>query len=195
MTTHDWSTDVDAEHLAHIRAHAGLYAAGGRRHLILEVLAYANDEAESTGRVGRVLVTTDEAGLISVADDGRGTDTRVDSDGTVIRKPVMATRDVRFFGAPDGPRLPDALPRHGMSAVAALCPVLTHENHRADGAWSQTYRHGVPDKELRQIDAAGPTGTWVTFRPGAGVGGPRSLTEGDLRAFDHLHIDCRVHEC
>jgi DNA gyrase subunit B len=189
VTTHDWSTDLDREHLDAIRSRPESYAAGGRRHLVLEVLAYADEEAESIGRVGHAVVTTHADGSVTVADDGRGTDTRTDEQGRVIRKPVMATRDVRFFDVPDAPRLPDGLPRRGMSTVSALCPVLVHENHRATGAWSQTYRHGIPDGELRAVPAARSSGTSVTFRPGVEVVGPDSLVEADLTAFPWLRIE------
>lgn len=191
VTTHDWSADLDREHLAAIRDRAGLYGAGGTRHLILEVLAYADEEAEALGRVGRAVVTTWADGSVSVADDGRGTDTRVDEHGRVIRKPVMATKDVRFFDAADAPPLPDGLPRRGMSTVAALSTVLVHENHRTDGAWSQTYRHGVPDGELRPVDERGTSGTTVTFRPDATVGAPDALVEADLVAFPWLVVELR----
>jgi DNA gyrase subunit B len=160
--------------------------------MILEVLAYANDEAECLGRVGIALVTMWADGAVTVADDGRGTDTRVDADGRVIRKAVMATKDVRFFDAVDGPRLADGLPRRGMSTVAALSPDLTHENHRANGAWSQTYRHGIPAGELRAIRAGRPSGTSVTFRPDARVSGPAALTDADLIAFPWLRIEVRT---
>ncbi len=46
ITTHKWGSDVDARHLhaaRRILGHPGV--AGGRRHLILKVLASANDEA------------------------------------------------------------------------------------------------------------------------------------------------------
>ncbi|MGY4644886.1 ATP-binding protein [Cellulomonas sp. URHB0016] len=189
VTTHEWSQDVDRAHLAGIRQSRTVYGAGGRRHLILEVLAYADEEAESLGRVGRAAVTTHADGSVTVADDGRGTDTRTDTAGNVVRKPVMATRDVRFFGAPDAPRLPDGLPRHGISTVAALSAVLVHENHRATGAWSQTYRYGVPDGELRPVRAARASGTSVTFRPDPDVGEPWSLVDDDLSAFRWLRVD------
>lgn len=191
MTTHDWAADLDREHLAEIRSHAHLYGSGGRRHLVLEVLAYADEEAGSIGRVGLARVTVRADGSVTVADDGRGTDTRVDADGNAVRKPVMATRDVRFFDAADGPRLPDGLPRRGMSTVAALSTVLVHENHRRDGAWSQTYRHGVPDEELRAITAMTVTGTSVTFVPDVAVHGPDSLTATDLTAFAWLRVELR----
>ena len=190
-TTHDWSSDLDRDHLAEIRSRPAHYGAGGRRHLILEVLAYANEEAESLGRVGHAVVTVQADGTVTVADDGRGTDTRVDEHGDVIRKPVMATRDVRLFDAEDGARLPDGLPRRGMSVVSALSIVLVHDNHRASGAWSQTYRHGVPDGELDPVPRSTATGTSVTFRAGADVHGPESLVDDDLTGFPALRIELR----
>ena len=168
-----------------------LYGSGGRRHLILEVLAYANEEAESCGRLGHAVVTMRADGTVTVADDGRGTDTRVDEHGDVIRKPVMSTRDVRFFDVDDCARLPDGLPRRGMSVVSAMCPVLVHENHRASGAWSQTYRRGVPDDELRAITASTDTGTSVTLCVGAEVQGPESLVDSDLAGFPALQVELR----
>jgi topoisomerase-4 subunit B len=191
VTTHDWSTDLDLEHLAEVRRAASTDGGGGRRHLLLEVIAYADDEAQALGRVGLAVLTLHGDGSVTVADDGRGTDTRVDGQGRVVRKPVMATRDVRFHEAVDAPRLPDGLPRRGISTVAALSAVLVHENHRGDGAWSQTYRHGVPDDELHAVAQASASGTSVTFRPGAEVRGPSSLTAEDLAAFAWLRIEVR----
>jgi DNA gyrase subunit B len=44
-TTHDWSRDVDVAHLERIRHDPARFAPGGVTHLVLEVLAYAADEA------------------------------------------------------------------------------------------------------------------------------------------------------
>lgn len=121
VTTHDWRTDLDVEHLAEVRDRLGdTEAAGGRRHLILEIFAYANEEAESQGRADTVIITVFPHGRVRVADDGRGTDTRRDSRGRVIRKPVMATADLRFRAEAPAPLLPDGLPRGGMSAVPPI---------------------------------------------------------------------------
>src|SRR6476620_1933633 len=96
VTTHAWSSDVDTAHLNDVRKRLSPpEVAGGRRHLILEVLAYANDEAAALGRVGHAVVTTHRDGAVTISDDGRGTDTRRDSDGRVVRKPVMGTPNVR----------------------------------------------------------------------------------------------------
>ncbi len=184
-TTHVWAAEVDRAHLEQVRAQLGVgAAAGGRRHLILEVLAYADDEAAALGRTGRVRVERRADGSVCVDDDGRGTDTRRDDRGRVIRKPVMATQGVRFADEGSAPPLPDGLPRRGLSTVAALSRVLVHENHRAEGAWSQTYRSGVPDAALASVAPRGYTGTRVEFW--ADVAGPSEVTAADLSAYEHL---------
>lgn len=128
--------------------------------MVLEIVAYADDEAADQQRVGHVLVEIGDD-HISVVDDGRGTDTRRDAHGVVVRKPVMATRDVRFFGHDDAPVLPDGELRRGMSAVAASCQELVHENRREEGAWAQTYEHGVPTSDLIALERWSGTGTTV----------------------------------
>ncbi|MER6521023.1 ATP-binding protein [Streptomyces sp. NPDC001553] len=171
-TTHDWASSVDPEHLALIRRDPAGLAPGGVRQLVLEVLAYAADEAEYRG-AGRCTVTLHPDGSVSVADDGRGTDTRFDEHGRPVRKPVMATKDLRFFDHPDAESLPDGHPRRGMSVVAALSEWLVHTNRRASGAWSQRYEHGVPATGLTPIADDGTTGTVVHFRPA----GPAATTD------------------
>lgn len=163
-TTHVWAHPVDEAHLAAIRAEPARYAPGGLTHLVLEVLAYAAEEAEARGVVGRSDVVVHDDGSVSVSDDGRGTEIRRDEAGRVVRKPVMATRDVRFFDT-GAAVLADGLPRHGMSVVAALSTWLRHTNHRAKGSWTQEYRHGVPVEELREVEPCGRTGTTVQFLP------------------------------
>lgn len=178
-TTHDWSATVDLDHLAEIRRRAAELAPDGT-HLVLEVLAYAAEEAEARGS-GRAVVTLRGDGSVSVADDGRGTDTRPD-DGTFVRKPIMATRDVRFFDAAQPPLLSDGVARAGMSVVAALSTRLVHRNRRTNGAWTQTYEHGVPTTGLELVSPDGSTGTTVTFRVDRGL-----VPEHEIRA-DRLHV-------
>ncbi|KOU16862.1 DNA gyrase [Streptomyces sp. WM6372] len=162
-TTHDWARSVDADHLARIRQDQDEFAPGGLPHLLLEVVAYAADEARCTG-AGRCSVTLHADGSVSVADEGRGTDTRLDDHGRPVKKPIMATKDLRFFDHPEAQTLPDGHPRRGMSVVAALSEWLVHTNRRAHGAWVQRYEHGVPTTGLTPIADAGPTGTTSTPR-------------------------------
>jgi topoisomerase-4 subunit B len=182
VTSHDWREPVDVNHIASIRADVLHHARGGVMHLVLEVLAYALDEA-ADGSTRTIDVSVPGDGSITVRDDGRGTDTRRDDDGTWVVKPVMATRDLRFFGVADGPVLPDGLPRWGMSVVAALSERLVHTNRRAEGAWTATYERGMPVGRPEAVASAGPTGTTVCFVPDADVFGDRAV---DIDALRHV---------
>ena len=161
-------------------------------HLVLEVVAYAADEAASTG--GRCTITLHADGSVSVADNGRGTDTRLDAEGSPVRKPVMATRDLRFFGAPAteaAETLPDGHPRRGISVVAALSTWLVHTNHRGNGSWTQRYEYGIPVTGLVPVAARPTTGTTVHFLPGDGFD-PIQATEELSRLARRPHLAVEV---
>ena len=185
-TTHDWARAIDVRHLELIRQGPAEFAPGGALHLVLEVLAYAADEAEERG-AGHAVVTLHDDGSISVADDGRGTDTRVDDRGRTVKKPVMATKDLRFFDEPSV-ALPDGHPRRGMSVVAALSEWLVHTNHRRNGSWTQRYERGVPVTDLTPIESDGTTGTTVHFLPSPGLA-PATTPPTDFG--DHLTVTLR----
>jgi topoisomerase IV subunit B len=138
-------------------------------HLILEVLAYAADEARAPGRDGRGIVTLHADGSVSVADDDRGTDTRVDAAGRVVKKPVMGTKDLRFFDDPDAETLPDGHAPRGMSVVTALSEWLIHTNRRTGGSWTQRYEHGVPTTDPTPVADDGRTGTTGHFQPDTAI--------------------------
>jgi DNA gyrase subunit B len=191
-TTHDWARDVDLSHLSRIRRRPEKFAPGGPGHLVLEVVAYAADEASSRAG-GRCLITLHGDGSVSVADDGRGTDTRVDDQGRIVKKPVMASKDLRFFDSPDAERLPDGHPRRGMSVVAALSEWLIHANRRRNGAWSQRYERGLPVTGLDPLEVDGTTGTLVRFLPTESLCPPGSLTVADLTRWTAHWPDLEVH--
>ncbi|MBN9104545.1 MAG: GNAT family N-acetyltransferase [Propionibacteriaceae bacterium] len=195
-TTHDWTAPVDADHLADIRARSDELAAGGLTHLILEVLAYAADEARE--RAGGVAVVTLGPGSVTIADDGRGTDTHAAEPGHAVRKPVMSTRDLRFFDSTPPTLLPDGLPRRGMSVVAALSAQLQHTNRRAGGSWSQSYAYGVPVAELAELPSDGTRGTTVQFTADPGLVADLDVDVVRLRAlsaaFAVQHLEVTVVE-
>lgn len=196
-TTHDWAATVDLQHLATIRGCPSAYAPGGMPHLVIEVLAYAAEEAQSLRRPGTVQVMLHTDGSVSVADNGRGTDTRLGADGQPIKKPVMATRDLRFFDDPGAASLPDGQPRRGISVVAALSQWLIHTNRRRAGSWTQRYEHGIPVTDLIAVGDDGTTGTTVRFQPDPAPvpasGVDLAGWEGATSAWPHLHIEV-VHE-
>jgi DNA gyrase subunit B len=188
-SSHDWSRQVDVEHLDAIRRQPNVFAPGGVRHLLLEVLAYPSEEAEDLG-AGRALVTFHPDGSISVTDEGRGTVTQVDGQGRAVRKPVMATRDLRFFDSPEPPLLPDGQPRRGMSVVAALSVWLVHTNRRDGSAWTQRYERGVPVTDLTPVPVVGSTGTTVHFLPDPALLPARELGQADFGPHLAVVVGC-----
>lgn len=191
-STHDWASVVDLDHLARIRQDPVGFAPGGVRHLVLEVLAYAAEEA-GCGSGGRCAVVLRCDGSVSVSDDGRGTDTGFGGHGRAVRKPVMATKDLRFFDFPAAQLLPDGHPRRGMSVVAALSEWLVHASRRSGGAWVQRYEHGVPVTDLVPVAGDGTTGTTVRFLPDATVRAGGELKAGELArlaaSWRHLSVE------
>lgn len=141
------------------------------RHLVLEAVAHAADEAEAKGE-GRCTVTLHADGSVSVADDGRGTDTRFDAHGRPVKKPVVATKDLRFFDHPDAQLLPDGHPRRGMSVVAALTEWLVFRP--TSPCARQSSRR--PPSSLRRHE----------HRPDIDRQGPVHLIGGDLLKWSDL---------
>jgi DNA gyrase subunit B len=178
--THSWSSPVDTDHLDEIRRNAGEFTSAGPLRLVLEVLAYPVDEAVD-GSTTPIRVVLHADGSVSVADDGRGTETRVDDDGVARVKPIMATKDLRFYGRDDAPLLPDGSPRAGISVVAALSEWVVHTNRRAEGGWSQRFERGLPQGVLEGLPGQASTGTVVHFRPDPALV-PGSLAADEVRA-------------
>ncbi len=179
-TTHVWASGADHEHIRRIRGEPAVYAPNGPLHLVLEVLAYAADEAEHTGS-GEAIVSLYSDMSVSILDNGRGTDTASDGPGPAVKKPVMSSMDIRFFDSPHPPLLPDGQSRRGMSVVAALSAWLVHTNRRVNGAWTQRYERGVPVTDLAPILQDGATGTLVRFLPDSALIPDLEIPVPDLR--------------
>ncbi|MGJ9412593.1 hypothetical protein ACHAAC_07765 [Aeromicrobium sp. CF4.19] len=180
-TTHDWTHDVLASHVARLRADAAREAPE-LLHLVLEVLAYPLDEALD-GLTRHVWIERHDDGSVTICDDGRGTDTRTDATGAPVVKPIMATPDLRFLDAVDAPVLADGRSRSGLSAVCAVSCWLEHVNRRATGAWSRRYEHGLPAGPTRALAPDGTTGTTVRFLPDAAFVAASPLDLDHLRAL------------
>jgi DNA gyrase subunit B len=193
-TTHDWAKEHDAGHIEHIRRQPADFAPGGALHLVLEVLAYTADEAAHTGS-GHAVVTLHDDGSVSVTDDGRGTATRPGGQQGPVKKPVMTTKDLRFFDTPDTAALPDGHPRRGMSVVTALSAWLEHTNRRHDRAWTQRYQNGIPVTGLTPIPADGTTGTTVRFLPDPALIANNEVPVADLSQLTRAlgpHLNVKI---
>lgn len=168
-STHDWSIPANTDHVFAIREGVKQFSEGGVTHLVLEVIAYAVDEAIA-GTTDQVRVMLHLDGSICVADNGRGTEVR-EVAGMPMVKPIMTTPDLRFFGIADAPLLPDGRVRSGISVVAVMSEWLTHTNQRGGSGWTQRYEYGLPHGPLMEVKGGESTGTTVCFRPDVAVFG------------------------
>ena len=142
-------------HVSYIRAApdgfvGALFDADGVVHLLLEVLAYAQDEAIAGGaKRARIECFGDR---FVVSDDGRGTQlVRHPDTGALLVKPIMASADLRCFGRDDAPLLASGAKRNGISVVNALSSTLTHSSLRQGSvAWVQQYERGTLSGHLRR---------------------------------------------
>ncbi|GAB3811470.1 hypothetical protein GCM10028799_06230 [Kribbella italica] len=181
LSSHSWLSVADAAHIDAVRADPGQY--GDLLHLALEAIAYPVDEGVG-GTATRARVVLHDDGSIEVSDDGRGTHVRFDDDGVPMVKPIMATRDLRFFGDPSAQLLPDGRPRNGMSVVVALSAWAIHTNHRTEGSWTRRYEYGVPRGPLVSLPAASTTGTTVHFRPDPELFAEKLTVDGLAKACE-----------
>jgi DNA gyrase/topoisomerase IV subunit B len=120
-------------------------------HLLLEVLAYVQDEAIAGGaKRARIECLGDR---FVVSDDGRGTQlVRHPDTGALLVKPIMASADLRYFGRDDAPLLASGAKRSGISVVNALSSTLTHSSLR-QGSIAWVHPRGTrvqfcPDDEI-----------------------------------------------
>ena len=178
-STHDWSTQAEPDHVLDIQKNWEQFSRGGVTHLALEVIAYAVDEANE-GTTNQIWVTLRQDGAICVADNGRGTAIH-ENAGNILVKPIIATRDLRFFGIAGAPILPDGLIRSGISVVGALSEWITHTNRREQGSWTQRYEYGLPTGQQLSEASNNLTGTMICFLPNEKFFGLEKISGSTLK--------------
>ena len=100
VTTHDWSREVDADHLVEARRVAASLGDALALHLALEVIAYADDEGQAMRRRGvvRVVVQGDLVEVVTgdppavVAASDLAGDLHVDPDDLVEQRGTLLGR-------------------------------------------------------------------------------------------------------
>ena len=158
------------EGLEAVRVRPGMYIGStglsGLRHLIIEILDNAVDEAMA-GHCDRVEVNIAADGLITVSDNGRGIPVDLHpTTGKSALETVMTTLHAggKFGGG--AYKVSGGLHGVGASVVNALSENLIAEVRRDGALYSQEYSRGLPSTNLltKKDDGKG-RGTTVMFRP------------------------------
>ena len=159
------------EGLEAVRKRPGLYigstSARGLHHLVYEIVDNAVDEALA-GVCKNIYVTVNENNSITVEDDGRGIPVGMNHTAGKSALEVVLTvlhAGGKFGGG--GYKVSGGLHGVGASVVNALSNWLTVEVYHDGKIYSQSYKRGKADGEVKvtgECDIA-KHGTKVTFKP------------------------------
>ena len=163
------------EELEAVRRRPGMYIGNtdqrGLHRLILEILYNSVDEAIA-GFCDKIQVSLYKDGKVRVEDNGRGIPIELHPDTGISALETVMTK--LHSGAKFGGKVytvSSGLHGIGASVVNALSSWLKVEVKREGRLYSQEYRNGIPQGEVKKRGRAEGTGTITTFLPSKKVFG------------------------
>jgi DNA gyrase subunit B len=156
----------------------------GLHHLVWEIVDNSIDEALA-GYCTEISVTVRSDNSVSVADNGRGMPVgKMDKYGKSAAEVIMTTLHAggKFDG--QGYKVSGGLHGVGASVVNALSEWLEMEVRRDGHLFTQRYKRGFPESEIkksRKLKKGEGTGTTIRFLPD-----PEVFTETQEFSFDTL---------
>lgn len=169
-----------------VRKRPGMYIGTtdvqGLHHLVWEVVDNSIDEAMA-GVCDRILITINEDGSLTVADNGRGIPVdKVKATGLSALETVLTVlhAGAKFGGDDSGYKVSGGLHGVGVSVVNALSTKIVAEVRRDGKVYSQEFKMGVAKEDIKVIGETNSTGTSITFWPDESV---FETTEFDIQTI------------
>ena len=157
------------EGLEPVRKRPGMYIGStgidGLHHLVWEVVDNSIDEAMG-GFAKHIRVELLPDNMISVTDDGRGipVDIHPQTKKSALETVLCTLHAGGKFGG-ESYKVAGGLHGVGVSVVNALSTWMKVEVNRDGGVYTQEYKRGVPQYNVKKIGKSDTTGTKVTFQP------------------------------
>ncbi len=176
------------EGLEPVRKRPGMYigstGVAGLHHLIWEVVDNSIDEAMA-GHAKNIRVELLPDNRVAVTDDGRGipVDIHAQTKKSALETVLTTLHAGGKFGG-ESYKVSGGLHGVGVSVVNALSTWLRGEVWRGGQLYSQEYKRGKPQYNVKKEGACGQNGTKVTFEPDAEIFQIINFNYKDI--LDHL---------
>ncbi|MDO8556905.1 MAG: DNA topoisomerase (ATP-hydrolyzing) subunit B [Candidatus Jorgensenbacteria bacterium] len=176
------------EGLEPVRKRPGMYIGStgvdGLHHLIWEIVDNSIDEAMS-GYAKNITVELLKDDMVTVTDDGRGipVDIHPKTKKSALETALCTLHAGGKFGG-ESYKVSGGLHGVGVSVVNALSTWMKAEVHRDGGAFTQEYKQGKPQYNVKKTGKSDRTGTIITFKPDATIF--QKIEFDTKRILDHL---------
>ena len=169
-SAHYEASDIQVlEGLEPVRKRPGMYIGStderGLHHLITEIVDNSIDESLA-GYCDTIEVFLQKDGSCKITDNGRGIPTGIHQPENKSAVEICLTKlhaGGKFGG--EGYHISGGLHGVGLSCVNALSEWLVVDVYQNGNHYTQTYKRGIPQEDLRIVEPAQNHGTTITFKP------------------------------